>query len=293
MSWNSLIMEKTRYTLNDLPQFSKWPARLLGLEPWERKKKNAQELIREYEHEKWGPLLKRIEEAGRDVRVREVDEWVFEEVAESLCFLGDRLHLLSELAAHDWYLNLVEQTLRRFLPATALVELGAGYGSVALSLKQREAFLNLPLIAGEYTPSGVALIQKLAAAQGCDVVAGHCDFTQDNVTDLEIPAAALIFTSFATPCVPQIPMSFVHSLASRRPKVVIHFEPCYEHCDRRTLLGLMQQRYLEVNDYNTNLSTLLHEAENQGLVRILEEKPAIGGSNPLLVASLIAWAPSV
>jgi hypothetical protein len=67
---------------------------------------------------------------------------------------------------------------------------------------------------------------------------------------------------------------------------VVHFEPCYEHCDRQTLLGLMRQRYFEVNDYNTNLSTLLHEAENQALVRILEEKPAIVGSNPFLVASL-------
>jgi hypothetical protein len=286
-------MEKNLYTLNNLPQFSKWPARLLGLEPWERKKKNAQELIREYEHEKWGPLLKRIEKAGRDVKVQEVDRWVFEGVGESLCVLGDGLHLLSALAAHVRYLDLVEQALKRFLPATALVELGAGYGSVALSLKQREAFRNLPLIAGEYTPSGVALIQKLAAAQGCDVVAGHCDFTQANVTDLEIPAGALIFTSFATPCVPHIPMSFVHALASRRPTRVVHFEPCYEHCDRQTLLGLMQQRYLEVNDYNTNLSTLLHEAENQGSIRILEERPAIVGSNPLLVASLIAWVPSV
>src|SRR5262245_42756414 len=122
-------MEKNLYTLNDLPQFSKWPARLLGLEPWERKKKNAQELIREYEHEKWGPLLKRIEEAGRDVKVQEVDRWVFEGVGESLCFLGDGLHLLSALAAHVRYLDLVEQALKRFLPATALVELGAGYGS--------------------------------------------------------------------------------------------------------------------------------------------------------------------
>lgn len=50
-------MRKKKYTLDDLPRFSPWPARLLGLEPWGQRTKSSDEILREYEHENWGPLL--------------------------------------------------------------------------------------------------------------------------------------------------------------------------------------------------------------------------------------------
>jgi hypothetical protein len=38
-------------SLDDLPKFSKWPARLLGLEPWESKEKTEVEIEREFGRE--------------------------------------------------------------------------------------------------------------------------------------------------------------------------------------------------------------------------------------------------
>jgi hypothetical protein len=73
--------------------------------------------------------------------------------------------------------------------------------------------------------------------------------------------------------------------------VVINVEPCYEHCEGKTLLGLMRRRYIEVNDYNTNLVTVLREQRDRGVIDILEELPAVFGSNPLLAASVIVWRP--
>ena len=71
----------------------------------------------------------------------------------------------------------------------------------------------------------------------------------------------------------------------------MHLEPRYEQCDRHTLLGHLRRRYIQVNDYNTNLVALLHDQQDRGLIRILEERPTVFGMNPLLAASVIAWIP--
>ncbi|MEP6905750.1 MAG: hypothetical protein ABI875_06670 [Gemmatimonadales bacterium] len=46
-----------------------------------------------------------------------------------------------------------------------------------------------------------------------------------------------------------------------------------------------------MNDYNTNLVTVLHEQRDRGVIEIVEERPAVFGSNPLLAASVIVWRP--
>ena len=54
----------------------------------------------------------------------------------------------------------------------------------------------------------------------------------------------------------------------------------------------MRRRYIEVNDYNTNLLTVLRDARDAGTIQILEERAAVFGANPLLPASVLTWAPS-
>ena len=56
-------------SLNELPLYSRWPARLLGLEPFERKIKNETELNREYELEQWNPLLESAKESKKPMTV--------------------------------------------------------------------------------------------------------------------------------------------------------------------------------------------------------------------------------
>jgi hypothetical protein len=53
----------------------------------------------------------------------------------------------------------------------------------------------------------------------------------------------------------------------------------------------MRRRYIEINDYNRNLVTVLEAAEKEGRIRILTQSPNLFGRNPLLPASLIAWKP--
>lgn len=135
------------------------------------------------------------------------------------------------------------------------------------------------------------MISALSAAEGLLVETGRCDLTTSPVTDMRIPPGAVIYTSYAVQYVPRITSALVDELALLAPSAVIHIEPCYEHCEGKTLLGLMRRRYIEVNDYNTNLVTVLHQQRDRGVIEILEERPAVFGSNPLLAASVIVWRP--
>jgi hypothetical protein len=69
----------------------------------------------------------------------------------------------------------------------------------------------------------------------------------------------------------------------------VHFEPCYEHFDELSLTGALRRRYVEVNDYNRNLVSLLHRHAASNVIAILEETRAVMGVNPLLPVSIVAW----
>jgi hypothetical protein len=162
---------------------------------------------------------------------------------------------------------------------------------VLLNLAQRPEFAHSRFFAGEYTANGVELIRLLAQAEGIEVKCGHCDFANVPLCDFQFPEGALVFTSYATPYVRQLQPSFISQLLAHRPKAVIHFEPCFEHCDPGTLAGLMRRRYIEVNGYNVNLVSLLRQQERAGQIQIIEERPAVMGINPLLAVSVVSWVP--
>ncbi|MEO5904509.1 MAG: hypothetical protein ABIQ55_10885 [Gemmatimonadaceae bacterium] len=194
--------------------------------------------------------------------------------------------------AHLRYRDFVANILRDYLPATGLVELGAGYGSVIVDMARRPEFAGVPAFGLELTAAGTQLIKHMSAAENVNVTAGECDMLARNVTDVPVPHGALVFTSYAACYEPRLDKSFLSGLAALRPKAVVLIEPCYEHCDDSTLLGLLRRRYIEVNDYNTNLATLLHEEREAGSVKILNERKAAFGPNPLLAASVIVWEPA-
>lgn len=284
-------MSEAKLTLNDLPRFSPWPERLLGLKPWAQRQKTAQEITREYEHETYGPLLEKVRAAGRPLSVEDVDNLWLPDSGDWLCVDHGEFCAMPPREYRRKYLDVVGASLERWLPAAALVELGCGYGSVLLRMAHRPALRRLPLIGGEYTASGVELARLLADWEGTPLTVSRCDIATPEITDLNIPRGALFFTSFATPYVPILSGAFVNWFCQQKARAVVHVEPVYEHCDETTLLGLMRRRYVEVNDYNRNLVTLLREQEHEGRIKILDEQRAVLGGNALLPASVVVWQP--
>ena len=283
---------KKVFSVDDLPRFSPWPARLLGLTPWEPRKKTAVEVTREFDRDKWGALLERYRAAGGNATLDVVEDWWVGEEPPSLCSLEERFELLAAKEALARHVETVAATLAPLLPASSVVELGAGYGSVILRLAADARFQGVPLAAAEYTQSGLELIKGIAAAQNLSLRAGRCDLTASALTDLAVAPGAVIFTCMAAHYAAHINDGFVAAFARLRPKAVVHFEPCYEHCDTQSLIGALRRRYIEMNDYNRNLIELLHKEAAAGAIRIVEERPAVIGVNPLLPISVIVWQPT-
>jgi hypothetical protein len=285
------ISDPPEFTVNELPQFSPWPARLLGLETWQPRKKTPAEVAREYERDKWGSLLERYQATGGTATIETVEQWMLEGAAPNLCSVGERLELLHPRAALDRHYAVIADTIAKLLPASSIVELGAGCGSAILRLATDSRFKGVPFQAAEYTRSGMELMKQLAAAAGIDLKVGRCDLGSTALTDLSIPERSIVFTCMAAHYIPQLENRFVSGLTQLRPRAVVHFEPCAEHCDTRTLMGALRRRYIELNDYNQNLVSLLRQHAASGKIRVVEELAAVIGVNPLLPISVLVWEP--
>lgn len=275
-------------SLDDLPRYSEWPARLLGLEAYLVRYKGEAEVRREYEVDKWGALLRQVR-ALEAPTVLDVESAFVDLDAVLPCYEDGSLFLATERIMLDKHLSLYERTLRPYLDtANALVELGAGYGSKLLGLGGRHGFADIPLYAGEYTSAGRELIELVSRTSLREIKVGHCDFRNMRIEGLNVPENALIFTSYATHYVPSLAAGFLDFLAALKPRAVIHFEPCYEHFAGPTLHSLMCRRYVELNDYNRNLASLVEEQRAAG--RILSRvRRNVLGSNPFLPLSVIEW----
>jgi hypothetical protein len=279
-------------SLDVLPRYSRWPARLLGAEAWSPRTKTRAEVLREFEIEKWGALRARFD-AYPQATVDDVEAWDADPSARALVTTsGDAWRFLARGEARQHYMDLVASTLARYFPRggpSAIVELGCGFGAVALRMAQREVFRGIPFFAGELSPSGQSLTRSLAANSGVEITVGDCDLTNQPLTTLAVPPRAMIYTSYSVHYCPNGNSSLFSALAALQPSVVLHFEPVYEHASETTTLGLMRRRYIEVNGYTRDILTQVRAAG----VRVLGEEPAVFGENPLLPVSIVAWEPSV
>jgi SAM-dependent methyltransferase len=185
------------------------------------------------------------------------------------------------------YENLLLETLRPHATGT-LVELGCGLGDKLLRMAER--LKPKTVFGGEFTRSGVECGRLLAKL--FRINAQFEQFDYNNPATLEaVPEHAMVFTSHSIEQIPNLPERFIAGLIRRSPRVVLHFEPDYEGHDTNSLMGLMQRRYAELNDYNRNLWGLLKSFESKGLIRILEHSTDVFGINPFNSTSVFIWQP--
>ncbi len=282
-----------QYSLLDLPYFSPWPARILGISDFPKRKKTIKEVTREYETEKWQSLLTKCSANPAVKSIQDVDSRYFGKTAPVLCYRNNQFYKTTNMEAHKKYSSFVGKTLKNNSAGVDnMVEIGCGYGSILLNVHRDPFFRKKGLTGLEYTKSGSTLALLLAEKFGVPLKIGRCDITKPLITKEPIPANALLFTSYViSSCVPTLADHFVSAMLKLNPKRVVHFEPCYEHCQSLNLFDLFKKRYIEINDYNTNLVSLLKKAQREGKIRIIQEIPSVFGSNPLYCASVVVWEP--
>lgn len=282
----------TEISLNDLPKYSPWIHRLMGLSLWEKKEKNEIEILREFDDEKWGNLLKMYKDAQNTLKFKDVEKIVYGgSENNAICVLEKKIFKTSSISAFNKQYELIFNTLKNFLPTKTICEFGAGYGQVILNLAKEKEFGSCDFIAAEYTSSGVELLKCLSSVENLKIGCGFCDLSSSSITDISIPEQSLIYTSFSAMYVPMMNENFVKGFIKFKPKVVVHFEPILQHCENDTMLGSFQSRYIEQNGYNLNLLSILKEAEGRKEIIIHKEIAQVFAPNPLLPMSIIAWSP--
>lgn len=275
--------------LDDLPRHSPWPARLLRTASYPARVKSPADVTREFGTEKWGVILERARRSG-DYSLDALEAWDELDVIEPFYEDGELL-LASRRHAQARHLERLESALRPFArDATALVELGAGYGAKIMRLARRPPFVDLPVVAAEFTASGRELLARVAALAGARATVGACDFFTHAI-DIEIPPGALIFTCFALHYVREVKVTLPAWLASMRPTAVVHCEPCLEHYDSGSLHDLLCAEYVRLNGYSLNIASVFDTAERSGTIDVIGREPKAIGLNPLLPASIITWRP--
>ena len=278
-------------SLDELPRYSDWPGRLLAIEREPVRLKTEHEVLREFNRDKWGELLSSAQrDPGFDLQAAEA--WEIDPETVVPFYDSGRLLLAPFRHVLERHLELFVEVLGAFANnASALVELGAGFGSKILHLGAMPPFTQMPLHAAELTANGRVLIELLAARAGRQIHVSACDFREGTLESTNIPPDAIVFTSFAVHYVPELAAKFVKFIADLKPRVVVHFEPCMEHMKPDSLHELMCRSYILRNDYNRNLVSTLETAARAGSARILAVRRNVMGGNPLLPLSVIVWQP--
>jgi hypothetical protein len=277
--------------LNDLPKYSPWPARLLGLTEWTPRKRNGQLISTEY-GEKWGTLLQEYEN-NKFAHLREATQYLFSAhfPSDFLFHVGERIYY-SENNDSFWnfFYGRIGQVLTEYMSRDdTLVELGCGWGrNLFYALQSR---LCRDAIGGEYTEEGLTLGGLVGEEFKLPIEFLHFDYYNPDREFLKKLKGTVVFTHNSIEQIRYMPEQTISSLIESEPKAVIHFEPVYEYRDEDTLLHYLWKRYTEVNDYNRNLLTVLKKFEKERRLKIGIEKIHALGLNAFNPGSFITWEP--
>jgi trans-aconitate methyltransferase len=276
-----------RVGVDELPKYTPWVARILGLDPFSKPVRDLAKIDTQYDKDIYAKLLvyakKHPGANPTDIRRQEVQR----EPNTTVCFSKKgKLYLTSAADLQRLSDKVLVDVLAEPLSRTrVVVELGCGYGYNLSVL--RNFFPNHVWIGGEYSKNAMELASQLfAACEGISVV--PFNWYDSTWVVLEgLVEKAVVFTKFSVNELPQA-VSIIPIFAKYKSKIseVIHLEPVYELTDNHSTLGLMRRAYTLLNDYNTDLLTTL---TGMRAVQILKTEYDLIGANPLYPTSLVWW----
>lgn len=282
-----------RIPLDELPRWSKWPARLLNLVTFAPAERTIGKIEKEYNRDKYGKCLEEFHRLKGRATYEAIKQFEFDVPSNhGLCVSRQtRLYAMTLQEARNAYYRLLVKTLaRRLKTAGTVVELGAGYGFNLWRLKRH--FPKIQFVGGEFSRNAVQLSSLLNTGLPADqrVTVAHFNFYEpaDYRLIAKAPGPVVVFTSHAIEQCPSAKLVVKHLLRlGSHIAAVFHFEPVPE-LSGDSLLGLLRRRYAELNDYNRDLLTVLR---NHPSIRLDSVQANVFGLNPLNVTSIIEWNP--
>lgn len=271
----------------NFPKYSGWPSILLGIDEFSPRKKNKSEIIREYEHEKWGVLLKDFQQGGY-TDFRSVKKGYFgSQISPTLW--QNNYYLTNGENYSRLQAKLLAEIIKMY-PSNDIIELGCGYGSMLFDIIDFHHGDNKTFWGGELTNSGQQLIREFAKTVSSTVHSFHCDFLGDQLTEIDLPENAVIFTALALGELSDLNYDIIDKLCKLKPLVVINLESFYPE-KGNTLTDMMIQKYIRLNDYSQKLDLIIQRAVREDIVHLHQQHKQLMGLNPLHPASLTIWSP--
>jgi len=279
------LKNKKKITLNELSLYSDWPNRLLQLESYGIKYKNIDEVIREYDKEKWNDRLNLYKSKIKWNNVVEFRDFEADEILPRYIY-GDYF-LLKEKEYNYLQSQLLFYILNK-LSFSNLVELGAGYGAMVLDLASKKEFQDKNFFAGDISQNGVTLLKKIASDFNLKVKAHKFNFYNESEYNWIMPNS-VVYTCHSYMYIPKITNKIITNLVNTHPRLVINLEPIFPKSNY--ISDLMNKKYILINDYNTNLKDILYNLKDNNMIEIIVDSVPILGNNPFIPFSIIAWLP--
>lgn len=276
-----------RIDLNELPRWTPWPARLLELEQWRPASRTLAKIEGEYNQDKYAQMLESFRAGGSGWTPEEVRQRQYGKPQDAeICMVWqDQLHLTTLREGRRVLYACMREVLGPAVEqAATVVELGCGFGYNLWLLSQW--YPDKLFLGGDFSANAVDLASELNASSP------NLRFRQFNFYDPdyrlleEAQAPCLVLTYHALEQVPQANCLF-EALARNRRIIssVFHFEPIYG-LQGDDLMGLLRRRYIQVNDYNTDLWEL---AKGRADVEIIRSQANVVGLNPMNPSSVLNW----
>lgn len=273
--------------INDLPKYSQWTARLMGISDFRKPKRNLIKVVAEYDRDKYAKLLAYY---WRVPFISLGGIRAFEVASLPLSIpvsIREKLYLVTRSQYETLQRDLLDSLKGLLDGVSTVVELGCGYGYNLEVL--REKANGARYIGGDCSRKAIELGRLLFSRgkQKSGVTLQHFNF-YDRKWDIfdKVEGKALVFTRHA---IEQIPKSerVLSTLERYEDKIatVVHLEPVAGLNPENTLLGQLRQSYAMLNDYNTDLLSMI---QHMG-VSILKCEYDVFGENPLNPTSVIVW----
>ena len=259
------------------------------------KKKSPESILQEYDVEKWGGLTNLSKKLTFNEHHR-LGEQAHAGAGDRLCFLENEIYLASGYEISCEYVNrLVAMLQQTYVKnnCNCIVELGVGYGRLLVPLMLSLGVEKVNKIhALDYSNAALEILKNVLIDSTFDIDLRRIDLGE-SLANQDLPACnntmrPLVFSSQALMYVPTLQPHFMDLMNNWGAGVFSFIEPSVFDLPSSPL-KLLQERYIHVNDYNTNLGEMLTEESEKGSIKNLVIEADILSENAFLPLQSFNW----
>lgn len=300
-----------RVSFDEAARYSPWPQRIAARRRWktdrsveavhEEYQARYRELLEVWRRHKDGfcgsnaaqlahSFLAKFDELNwRQIR-RHPEVYGDVDPERTLVSFQDELYVGPAAVAEAFFRQLVVQAVLRAMRREAfdsVVEIGCGTGYNLINIACQ---VGVACVGCDLSEHAVAFVNTVADETAIGISGRVLNYLEGGLSALAPTRRWALLSVHALEQAPDINVEWVERIVrdQQPPTLGIHLEPL--HLDGGPFADLCSV-YSEINSYNRNLSRSLAEAEQRGLIDVVERFPRVIGSTAFNPTSVLVWRP--